>query len=50
MSRVISLIVAAALLVGVGVTLGACESTQTAATPSQFDKPFDGSIFKGRRE
>jgi hypothetical protein len=50
MSRVISLVLAAALLVGAGITLVACESTQTAATPSQFDKPYDGSIFKGRRD
>jgi hypothetical protein len=50
MSRVISFVMAVALLVGIGVTLSACESTQTAATPSQFDKPFDGSTFKGRRE
>jgi hypothetical protein len=49
MSRVISLVLAAALLVGTGSLVG-CESTQTAATPSQFDKPYDGSIFKGRRD
>jgi hypothetical protein len=50
MSRVISLVLAAALLVSAGISLTACEGTQTSATPSQFDKPYDGSIFKGRRD
>jgi hypothetical protein len=50
MTRWMSLALALALLVGAGMTLTACQSTQDGATPSQFDKPFDGSIFKGRRE
>jgi hypothetical protein len=46
----------AALLafLGAGLTLSACESTQdsgtTAQSQSQFEHPFDGSLFKGRRD
>lgn len=51
MSRLISLALAMVLLAGAAITLGACESTQqTNATRLQFDQPFDGSWFKGRRD
>lgn len=49
MTRWMSLALALALILGTGLALTACESTQSGAT-SQFDKPFDGSIFKGRRD
>jgi hypothetical protein len=50
MARLISLAVAVMLLAGAGIVLTACESTQTGATQSQFDQPFDGTWFKGRRD
>jgi hypothetical protein len=50
MSRLISFALAMALLAGAGMTLAACESTQSGATQSQFDQPFDGTWFKGRRD
>lgn len=50
MSRWLSIAVMLALFVSAGLTLAACESAQDGATASQFDKPYDGSIFKGRRD
>jgi hypothetical protein len=50
MIRCMNLALIMALLVGGGLALSACEGTQTGVTQSQFDKPFDGSTFKGRRD
>jgi len=50
MSRLMRIVLALSLLWGASLTLAACESAQDGATQSQFDKPFDGSIFKGRRD